>query len=67
MQKAAGGTLSDRIGRRPMIWISILGALPFTLMLRYASLFCTAVPTIVIGMLVWFLPNLEKGRAPRSA
>jgi FSR family fosmidomycin resistance protein-like MFS transporter len=48
----AGGVLSDRIGRRPMIWISILGALPFTLALPYANLFWTAVLTIIIGMLM---------------
>lgn len=47
-----GGPVSDRIGRRPMIWISILGALPFTLLLPYASLFWTGVLTIVIGMLM---------------
>lgn len=48
----AGGALSDRIGRRPMIWISILGALPFTLALPYADLFWTAVLTIIIGLLM---------------
>ena len=48
----AGGAISDRIGRRPMIWISILGALPFTLALPYANLFWTGVLTIVIGMLM---------------
>jgi FSR family fosmidomycin resistance protein-like MFS transporter len=48
----AGGALSDRIGRRPMIWISILGALPFTLALPYANLFWTSVLTIVIGLLM---------------
>ena len=48
----AGGVLSDRIGRRPMIWISILGALPFTLALPYADLFWTAVLTIIIGLLM---------------
>ena len=48
----AGGPISDRIGRRPMIWISILGALPFTLLLPYASLFWTSVLTIVIGLLM---------------
>ena len=47
-----GGPVSDRIGRRPMIWISILGALPFTLLLPYASLFWTAVLTIIIGLLM---------------
>jgi len=47
-----GGPVSDRIGRRPMIWISILGALPFTLLLPYASLLWTGVLTIVIGLLM---------------
>jgi len=47
-----GGPVSDRIGRRPMIWISILGALPFTLLLPYANLFWTGVLTIVIGLLM---------------
>jgi FSR family fosmidomycin resistance protein-like MFS transporter len=48
----AGGALSDRIGRRPMIWISILGALPFTLALPYADLFWTGVLTVIIGLLM---------------
>jgi len=47
-----GGPISDKIGRRPMIWISILGALPFTLMLPYANLFWTTALTIVIGLLM---------------
>jgi len=47
-----GGLISDRIGRRPMIWISILGALPFTLMLPYADQFWTTVLSIVIGLLM---------------
>jgi FSR family fosmidomycin resistance protein-like MFS transporter len=47
-----GGALTDRIGRRPMIWISILGTLPFTLALPYADLFWTGVLTIVIGLLM---------------
>lgn len=48
----AGGALSDRIGRRPMIWVSILGALPFTLALPYANLFWTGVLTITIGLIM---------------
>jgi MFS transporter, FSR family, fosmidomycin resistance protein len=48
----AGGALTDKIGRRPMIWISILGALPFTLALPYANLFWTAVLTVIIGLLM---------------
>jgi len=47
-----GGPLTDRIGRRPMIWISIVGALPFTLALPYANLFWSGVLTIVIGLLM---------------
>ena len=47
-----GGAVSDRIGRRPMIWISILGALPFTLALPYANLFWTGVLTIIIGIVM---------------
>lgn len=46
-----GGALTDRIGRRPMIWISILGVLPFTLALPYADLFWTGVLTIIIGLI----------------
>ena len=52
MGTVIGGPISDRIGRRPMIWISILGALPFTLLLPYASLFWTGVLTIIIGLLM---------------
>lgn len=47
-----GGALTDRLGRRPMIWISILGALPFTLALPYADLFWTGVLTVIIGLLM---------------
>jgi len=48
----AGGAISDRIGRKPMIWISILGALPFTLALPYVGLFWTGVLTIGIALLM---------------
>ena len=47
-----GGALTDRLGRRPMIWISILGTLPFTLALPYADIFWTGVLTIIIGLLM---------------
>ncbi|MBL8381471.1 MAG: MFS transporter [Burkholderiales bacterium] len=47
----AGGALTDRVGRLPMIWISILGALPFTAALPHASLAGTAVLTVIIGLL----------------
>ncbi|AMJ63412.1 MFS transporter [Bosea sp. PAMC 26642] len=47
-----GGILGDRIGRNKIIWFSILGALPFTLMLPYADLFWTGVLTIVINLIM---------------
>ncbi|WP_457093303.1 MFS transporter [Microvirga sp. P5_D2] len=47
-----GGPIGDRIGRRYVIWISILGVLPFTLMLPYANLFWTSVLSIIIGLVL---------------
>ena len=47
-----GGHLGDRFGRREIIWFSIVGAVPFTLLLPFANLFWTAVLTIVIGMIM---------------
>ncbi len=47
-----GGILGDRIGRNRILWFSILGALPFTLMLPFAGLFWTAVLTIVINFIM---------------
>jgi MFS transporter, FSR family, fosmidomycin resistance protein len=44
-----GGPIGDRIGRKKVIWVSILGILPFTLVLPYANLFWTTVLTIPIG------------------
>ena len=48
----AGGMLGDRIGRNKIIWFSILGALPFTLILPYADLFWTGVLTILINLIM---------------
>ncbi|MDE1915280.1 MAG: MFS transporter [Sphingomonadales bacterium] len=48
----AGGPLGDRFGRRHVIWFSILGALPFTLMLPHASLFWTGPLTVAIGLIL---------------
>lgn len=48
----AGGPIGDRVGRKPVIWFSILGAFPFALMLPYASLFWTGVLTMVIGLIL---------------
>lgn len=47
-----GGHLGDRIGRRQIIWFSILGALPFTLILPFANLLWTMVLTTLIGMIM---------------
>jgi FSR family fosmidomycin resistance protein-like MFS transporter len=47
-----GGPLGDRFGRKYIIWISILGVLPFTLVLPHASLLWTAILTIPIGLIL---------------
>jgi MFS transporter, FSR family, fosmidomycin resistance protein len=47
-----GGPLGDRFGRKYIIWISILGVLPFTLLLPHASLFWTAALTVPIGLIL---------------
>ena len=47
-----GGPIGDRIGRKRVIWISILGAAPFTLALPYVSLFWTGVLTVIIGLVI---------------
>ena len=44
-----GGPVGDRIGRKIVIWVSILGVAPFTLMLPHANLFWTAVLVVIIG------------------
>lgn len=48
----AGGPIGDRIGRKRVIWFSILGAAPFALALPYANLFWTAVLSVVIGLVM---------------
>ena len=48
----AGGPIGDRVGRKVVIWVSILGVLPFTLALPYASLFWTSVLSVVIGLVL---------------
>ncbi len=47
-----GGLVSDRIGRKNVIWFSILGAAPFTLMLPYADLYVTGILTVIIGLVM---------------
>jgi MFS transporter, FSR family, fosmidomycin resistance protein len=48
----AGGPIGDRIGRKYVIWGSILGVFPFTIALPYADLFWTGVLTILIGVIM---------------
>ena len=65
-----GGLVTDRIGRKQVIWLSILGAAPFTLMLPHASLEWTAVLTVLIGLvtaasfsaIIVFAQDLMPGR-----
>jgi FSR family fosmidomycin resistance protein-like MFS transporter len=47
-----GGPIGDRVGRKAVIWCSILGVLPFTLVLPYANLFWTGVLSIIIGFII---------------
>ena len=47
-----GGPVGDRIGRKRVIWISILGAAPFSLLLPYAGLAGTVVLTVFIGVIL---------------
>jgi MFS transporter, FSR family, fosmidomycin resistance protein len=48
----AGGPIGDRLGRKFVIWVSILGVLPFTLMLPYAGLMLTAALSVIIGFVL---------------
>ena len=47
-----GGPLGDRFGRKYIIWISILGVAPFTMLLPYASLFWTVGLSVIIGLII---------------
>ena len=47
-----GGPVGDRIGRKRVIWFSILGAAPFSLWLPHAGLALTAVLTVIIGLIL---------------
>jgi MFS transporter, FSR family, fosmidomycin resistance protein len=47
-----GGPVGDRIGRKAVIWFSILGVAPFALALPYATLFWTTVLTVIIGLIL---------------
>jgi MFS transporter, FSR family, fosmidomycin resistance protein len=48
----AGGPIGDRIGRKAVIWVSILGALPFTLLLPHVGFTATVVLTVPIGLII---------------
>jgi FSR family fosmidomycin resistance protein-like MFS transporter len=47
-----GGPLGDYFGRKHIIWASILGVAPFTLLLPHANLFWTVVLSVVIGLIL---------------
>ncbi|MGC2202847.1 MAG: MFS transporter [Stellaceae bacterium] len=47
-----GGPVGDRIGRKRVLWISIIGVLPFTLILPYVDLFWTGILTVIIGLVL---------------
>jgi FSR family fosmidomycin resistance protein-like MFS transporter len=48
----AGGPIGDKVGRKYVIWFSVLGALPFALLLPHASLFWTGPLTVMIGLIL---------------
>jgi FSR family fosmidomycin resistance protein-like MFS transporter len=48
----AGGPIGDKVGRKTVIWVSILGAAPFTLLLPYCNLYWTAVLSVLIGLIL---------------
>ncbi len=47
-----GGPLGDKFGRKYVIWFSILGMLPFTLVLPYANLFWTGALSMIVGVIM---------------
>ena len=47
-----GGPIGDRFGRKYVIWFSILGAAPFTLLLPHVNLFWTSVLSVIIGFIL---------------
>jgi FSR family fosmidomycin resistance protein-like MFS transporter len=47
-----GGPVGDKFGRKYVIWVSILGVAPFTLILPHANLFWTSALSVVIGVIV---------------
>ncbi len=47
-----GGPIGDRVGRKAVIWVSILGVLPFTLLMPWVNLFWTAVLSVLVGLVL---------------
>ncbi|HQU01453.1 MAG TPA: MFS transporter, partial [Acetobacteraceae bacterium] len=47
-----GGPVGDRIGRKSVIWVSILGVLPFTLAMPYVGLNATIILSVIIGLII---------------
>ena len=47
-----GGPLGDKFGRKYVIWFSVLGAAPFTVLLPYVDLFWTGILSVVIGIII---------------
>ncbi|EHR39658.1 MFS transporter [Alishewanella jeotgali] len=47
-----GGPIGDKIGRKPVIWVSILGAAPLALLLPYSNLAGVAILTVLIGLIM---------------
>jgi FSR family fosmidomycin resistance protein-like MFS transporter len=47
-----GGAIGDRVGRKSVIWVSVLGVAPFTLLLPYADLYWTGILTFIIGLVL---------------
>ncbi|WP_061168185.1 MFS transporter [Caballeronia hypogeia] len=47
-----GGPVGDKVGRKAVIWVSILGVAPFTLLMPYANLFWTSVLSVIIGLVL---------------
>ncbi len=47
-----GGPIGDKFGRKLVIWCSILGVLPFTMLLPYVNLFWTGILSVIIGFVI---------------
>jgi FSR family fosmidomycin resistance protein-like MFS transporter len=47
-----GGAIGDRVGRKSVIWVSVLGVAPFTLLLPYADLYWTGILAFIIGLVL---------------